>query len=258
MLVSSEYETRKRWVDDQLRTANWVLGDPTSVVEEYEIEAIEPDDPLAAPTGKSRTLYADYVLLVRGHVVAIVEAKKASVDARLGQEQALQYAQHIQRHQAGRLPFLFCTNGHEIWLWDAEDRPLTKVQGFPTPPDLEWWDFRREQRRPLSAELIDTGIAGRDYQIAAIRSVLEGVEQKRRRFLLVMATGTGKTRTATALVDVLLRGHWAKRVLFLVDRVALRDQAIDAFREHLPDTPYWPRTEGSGVESAWDPNRRIY
>lgn len=81
---------------------------------------------------------------------------------------------------------------------------------------------RRRQRRPLSVEMIDTGIVGRGYQIAAIRSVLEGIEKKRRKFLLVMATGTGKTRTATALIDVLSRARWAKRILFLVDRVALR------------------------------------
>ncbi len=259
MTVSSESETRKRWIDDQLRTACWVLGDPTSVVEEYAINETEEDAAATAvQMGKARVLYADYALIVRGRVVAVVEAKQASVDSRLGQEQVLQYARHIQRHQGGRLPFLLCANGHETWLWDAEERPPEMVRGFPTPQDIEWWDFRREHRRPLSEELIDTGIAGRDYQIAAIRAVLEGMERKRRRFLLVMATGTGKTRTATALIDVLLRGHWAKRVLFLVDRVALRDQAVEAFREHLPDTPYWPRAEGGGAESTWDPNRRIY
>ena len=113
---------------------------------------------------------------------------------------------------------------------------------------------RHRRRR----ERIDTNIAGREYQIGAIRAVLEGVETRRRRFLLVMATGTGKTRTAMGLIDVLLRAHWAKRILFLVDRVALRDQAIDAFREHLPDSPYWPRSEGHSVETTWAGNRRLY
>lgn len=80
---------------------------------------------------------------------------------------------------------------------------------------------------------------------------------RRRHFLLVMATGTGKTRTAMGLIDVLLRAHWARRVLFLVDRIALRDQAVDAFREHLPSSPYWPRTEGHRVETAWAANRRL-
>ena len=96
---------------------------------------------------------------------------------------------------------------------------------------------RRESRGPLSVELIDTAIAGRDYQIAAIRSVLEGIEARKRKFLLVMATGTGKTRTAAALVDVLMRAKWARRVLFLVDRIALRQQALEAFQEHVPSEP---------------------
>ena len=156
------------------------------------------------------------------------------------------------------MPLVLYTNGHDTWMWESEFYPPAKVRGFPSPLDLDWLDQRRATRKPLSVELIDTGIAGRDYQVAAIRSVLEGVEARRRKFLLVMATGTGKTRTAMGLIDVLLRAHWAKRVLFLVDRVALRDQAIDAFREHLPDSPYWPRTEGHRVETEWAANRRLY
>jgi type I restriction enzyme R subunit len=114
--------------------------------------------------------------------------------------------------------------------------------------------LRRESRRPLSTELINTDIAGRDYQIAAIRSMLEGIEAKRQKFLLVMATGTGKTRTAAALMDVLMRARWAKRILVLVDRVALRDQALEAFREHIPSEPTWPQTG----EKTFSKDRRIY
>jgi len=95
-------------------------------------------------------------------------------------------------------------------------------------------------RNPLADELINTDIAGRDYQIRAIRSVLESIESKTRDFLLVMATGTGKTRTAIALVDVLMRAAHIERVLFLVDRIALREQALSAFKEHLPNEPRWP------------------
>ena len=94
--------------------------------------------------------------------------------------------------------------------------------------------LRSDARKPLSVELINARISGRDYQIAAIRAVLEGSEAKATKFLLVMATGTGKTRAAVSLIDVLFRARWAKRVLFLVDRIALRDQALDAFKEFMP------------------------
>jgi type I restriction enzyme R subunit len=114
--------------------------------------------------------------------------------------------------------------------------------------------LHRESRRPLSVELINGSIVERDYQFAAIRSVLEGAEAKHRTFLLVMATGTGKTRTAVALLDVLIRARWAKRVLFLVDRIALRDQALDAFKEHLASEPRWPQPE----EKAFAKDRRVY
>ena len=98
----------------------------------------------------------------------------------------------------------------------------------------------------MSVELINTDIAGRDYQIAGIRSILEGIEAKKQKFLLVMATGTGKTRTAAALFDVLIRARWAKRILFLVDRVALANQALEAFKEHIPSEPVYPKDGPDG------------
>lgn len=106
--------------------------------------------------------------------------------------------------------------------------------------------------------MINTVISGRDYQIAAIRSILEGIEQKHRKFLLVMATGTGKTRTAVSLLDALMRARWAKRVLFLVDRIALRDQALGAFDEFLPTEPRWPGKQGSTIEKTFQRDRRVY
>lgn len=107
--------------------------------------------------------------------------------------------------------------------------------------------YVRRNRKPLTHELINTEIAGRDYQIRAIRSVLEGIEAKKRDFLLVMATGTGKTRTCIAMVDALMRAGHAEKILFLVDRIALREQALAAFKEHLPHEPRWPNT-GEKVE----------
>ncbi len=260
--MTTEFETRKELIDAALRLAGWNLDDPTQVIEEHEIDLVAAGAavPMAADVSDpfAGREFADYVLLVRGRIAAVVEAKKTSRDPRVGQEQALQYAQHIQAIRGGPIPLVFYTNGLDLWSWDSDSYPPVQVRGYPTPLDLEWLDQRRQGRKPLSVELIDPSIAGRGYQIAAIRSILERIEARRRRFLLVMATGTGKTRTAMGLIDVLQRAHWAKRVLFLVDRIALRDQAIDAFREHLPGSPYWPRTKDHRVETKWSANRRLY
>ncbi len=257
----TEDATRTQLIDTQLALAGWDVADPTQVVEEYPVDPSSSGGVGSMAVAESSPHYgqrADYALLLRGRVVAVVEAKRTSKDAHLGQEQGLQYAQAIQKVQGGPIPLVLFTNGHEIYLWESEFYPPSKVRGFPGPLDLEWLDQRRQGRKPLSVEMIDRDISGRDYQIRAIRSVLEGIEARRQRFLLVMATGTGKTRTAMGLIDVLQRAHWAKRVLFLVDRIALRDQAVDAFREHLPDSPYWPRTEGHRTETTWASNRRLY
>jgi type I restriction enzyme R subunit len=261
--VSSEAKARKELIDPLLRRAGWRVGDPSHVSEELHLEA--PPDPSGAgrtaesgPPQRAKGLEADYALLNRGRVLAIVEAKRPSSDPRIADEQALTYLRAVQARQGGLPPFHIVTNGHVTRFWESDFYPPVDVHGFPTPDELDWMDQRREQRRPLSVELIDTAIAGRDYQIQAIRAILESIEKRRRNFLLVMATGTGKTRTAMALIDVLQRAHWVRRVLFLVDRVALRDQAIEAFKDHLPDSPYWPRVEGDDVESDWAANRRLY
>ena len=261
--MSTEAEARKTLIDPQLRLAGWRVGDPSHVAEEFQVDGLA--DPSGAgmvaesgPAWKRTSLAADYALMNRGRVLAVVEAKRPSSSPRIAEEQSLTYVRAIQARQGGKLPFLLVSNGHEIWLWESDFYPAVKVLGFPTPDDLEWMDQRRDQRRPLSVELINTSIAGRDYQIQGIRALLESIEKRRRTFLLVMATGTGKTRTAMALIDVLQRAHWVRRVLFLVDRIALRDQAIEAFRDHLPDSPYWPRVEGEDVESEWASNRRLY
>jgi type I restriction enzyme R subunit len=141
--------------------------------------------------------------------------------------------------------------------WNVDDPGQVvqeKIVGFPTLDDLERLYFIRQHRKPLADELINTDIAGRDYQIRAIRAVLEAIELKKRDFLLVMATGTGKTRTAIALIDVLLRAAHIERVLFLVDRIALREQALTAFKEHLPNEPRWPKMG----EKLITKDRRIY
>ena len=168
--------------------------------------------------------FSDYGLLLHRLPIAVVEAKKTSTHAALGKEQALQYAQNLEQIH-GVLPFVLYTNGYNIYFWESGFYPPVKVHSFPTRDDLEWMHQRREQRKQLSVESINTAIVDRDYQIAAIRTIFESLEAKHRKSLMVMATGTGKTRTAIALIDLLIRARWAKRVLFLVDRIALQEQA---------------------------------
>lgn len=250
----NEGATRKAIIDRRLELAGWNINDRSQVVEEFNIIVTDNvvQEPPAPYFGRQ---FSDYVLLGKdGKPLAVVEAKKASVDANIGKEQAKQYCYNIQKQFGGELPFCFYTNGHDIYFWDLDNYPPKKVYGFPTRDDLERYTYIRKGRKSLSGEFINTKIAGRDYQIGAIRAVMEAVEKRKRRFLLVMATGTGKTRTCIALVDALMRTNWAERVLFLVDRIALRDQTLDAFKEHLPNELRWPKQGEKEIGKG----RRIY
>jgi type I restriction enzyme R subunit len=250
----NEAKTRQEIIDKRLARAGWLVDHPGMVTQEFDI-FLGPDAVKETQSPYGGHQFSDYVLLKKDSTPqAVVEAKKTSRDAQLGQEQALQYAQNIQKTQGGDLPFIFYTNGHDIFFWDSENYPPQKVYGFPTRDDLEHMEFRRKEKRPLSPELINSDIAGRSYQIEAIRTILERIEQSRRKMLLVMATGTGKTRTAIALIDVLMRARRVKRVAFLVDRIALRNQALDACKEHLPNAPVWPQLG----ETDFATDRRIY
>lgn len=255
----SESQTRKEIIDVRLSKAGWNVNDPSQVTEELDIitDQKKAEDPSEIYSGH---LFSDYALLGKdGYPLAVVEAKKSSRNAEEGKIQALEYAHSIKANNSDKdLPFVMYTNGHDIFFWNSELYPPRKVYGFPTRDDLERLRFIRGNSVSLSEELINTDISGRPYQIAAIRSVLEGIERKRRRFLLVMATGTGKTRTCVSLIDVLMRTNWVQRVLFLVDRIALRDQALDAFKEFLPNAPVWPKREGNSVEKEFAVDRRVY
>ena len=250
--MKNEKLTRKEIIDNLLKQADWNVTDRTQVIEEFDIHLTVVEEPTTPYAGHQ---YSDYVLLGKdGKPLAVVEAKKTSVDAALGREQAKQYCYNIQSTQGGELPFCFYTNGHDIYFWDLDNYPPKKVYGFPTRDDLERYAYIRKARKQLAGELINTKIAGRNYQIASIRAVMEAVEKRKRKFLLVMATGTGKTRTCIALVDALMRAGWAERVLFLVDRIALRDQTLEAFKEHLPNEPRWPKQGEKEIAT----DRRIY
>lgn len=252
--MSNEKSTRKEIIDARLSKAGWKVNDRTQVVLEFDIVvdpslAKDPENPYAGHQ------FSDYVLLGKdGKPLAVVEAKKTSRDAAIGREQAKQYCTNIQKVTSGDLPFCFYTNGHDIFFWDLDHYPPKKVYGFPTRDDLERFSYLRKARKNLSAELINSKIAGRDYQIRAIRAVMESIERRNQKFLLVMATGTGKTRTCIALVDALMRAGWAERILFLADRIELQNQALDAFKEFLPNEPRWPKSH----EKELATDRRIY
>jgi len=250
--LKNEKLTRKEIIDNRLKKAGWNVTDRTHVIEEFDIHLTVVQEPTTPYAGHQ---FSDYVLLGKdGKPLAVVEAKKTSVDAAIGREQAKQYCNNIQKTQGGELPFCFYTNGHDIFFWDLDNYPPKKVHGFPTRDDLERYSYIRNSRKTLAGELINTKIAGRDYQIGSIRAVMEAVEKRKRKFLLVMATGTGKTRTCIALVDALMRAGWAERVLFLVDRIALRDQTLEAFKEFLPNEPRWPKQGEKNIAT----DRRIY
>jgi type I restriction enzyme R subunit len=254
-MSKSEAQTRSELIDQQLSQSGWNVKDPTQVIEEFDILTALPQGVAEPRTPYEGHQFSDYVLLGKDRKpLAVVEAKKSSKDAAIGREQAKQYCYNIQSQLGGELPFCFYTNGLETHFWDLGNYPPRKVVGFPTRDDLERFAYIRRNRKPLTQEFINTSIAGRDYQIRAIRAVLEGIEQQKRDFLLVMATGTGKTRTCIAMADALMRAGHAEKILFLVDRIALREQALAAFKEHLPNEPRWPNVG----EKLFAKDRRIY
>jgi len=252
--LKTERHTRKEIIDIRLKQAGWNVSDRTQVVEEFDIiydKQVVSD----IQTSYSAHQASDYVLLGKdGKPLAVVEAKKTSADATVGEEQAKQYTYNIQKQYNCELPFCMYTNGHDIYFWDLENYIPRKIFSFPTRSDLERMAFIRKNKKPLADELINTNIAGRPYQIQAIRAVFEAMEERKRKFLLIMATGTGKTRTCIAMVDGLMRAGWISRVLFLVDRIALRDQAIEAFKDNAPQYSVWPQTGETKIAT----DRRIY
>lgn len=221
----SEAETRHYLIDVDLRRAGWSLNQLRD--REYEITGM----PNAKGVG-----YADYVLWGDdGKPLAVVEAKKTTVDPEAGRQQAKLYADGLERMH-GQRPVIFYTNGYEIRIWDDLAYPPRRVAGFYKKEELQRLILRRSQRSPLDVARIRETIVERYYQKRAIGGVFAHFGQSRRKALLVMATGTGKTRTAIALVDALQRAGWVKRALFLADRVSLVNQAVNAFKKHLPES----------------------
>lgn len=220
----SEYETRKKYIDLELKLAGWDFD--TNITEELKLTGM--------PNNKNEG-YADYVLFGKnGLPLAVVEAKRTSVDPRVGQNQAKLYADCIENEYHQR-PVIYYTNGFEIYMWDDMNYTPRKVAGFYTQDELQLLINRRNSRQSLEHIFVDDKITNREYQLEAIKSVCETFDEGHRKALIVMATGTGKTRTAISIVDVLSDKEWVKNVLFLADRTVLVKQAKNNFTKLLPN-----------------------
>ena len=239
--LSSEFteaETRKHIIDVDLREAGWNNLN-TGRDLEYPVIGM----PLTADNPRGNG-FVDYVLWDdNGKPLALIEAKKTTKDLEIGKHQASLYATCLEKMH-GQRPVIFYTNGYETKLWDDHFYSAPRrVYGFYTKEELQWLIQKRATIKDLRKATINTDIVNRAYQFEAINRVAEtfvtdganGICGNKRRALLVMATGSGKTRTAAALVDVLFKNNWAKRVLFLADRNALVRQAKNNFNEYLPD-----------------------
>ena len=224
----SEWETRKQFIDVDLKELGWKFdGEDADVWEEYQV------DDMTGVLGQKG--YIDYVLFGKdGLPLAIIEAKRTSKDPNNGRKQVSLYADCLER-KFGRRPMMFTSNGYETYFWDDKSGPQRRVSGMFSKSDLQKLMNRRAERKVLSTIPIDDKITDRYYQKEAIRAVCDHVEQGYRKNLLVMATGTGKTRTAASIVDVFSRAGHATNILFLADRTALVKQAKDDFKNYLPD-----------------------
>ena len=220
----NEAQTRTDLIDLMLEEAGWDLTDARD--REFEVAGMPSDSGVG---------FVDYVLWGQdGKPLALVEAKRTKVNPLTGKRQAELYANCLEA-QFGQRPLIFYTNGFEHWFWDDTNYPARKISGFLKHDEMQTIIQRRQTQKPLEGIAVNPDISDRYYAERAIRRVCESFEHdKQRKALLVMATGSGKTRMAIALSDLLMRGGWVKRVLFLADRTSLVKQATDAFKEHLP------------------------
>lgn len=221
----SENQTRDYFIDLLLKEAGWPLDQPS-----------DREFPVTGMPNEKGEGFVDYVLWGSdGKPLGLVEAKRTRRDSRVGQQQAKLYADCLEGTY-GQRPIIFTSNGYKHWIWDDFMYAPRRVQGFYKKPELELLIQRRKSRRSLAEATINDSIVERYYQTRAIRRIGEAFENDNERHaLLVMATGSGKTRTVIALSDLLIRCNWVKRVLFLADRVALVNQATNAFKAFLPD-----------------------
>ena len=221
----SEAQTRKKYIDVALKEAGWVIGN--NVTEE---------EPVTGMPNSTGTGYVDYVLWGKDNLpLAVVEAKKASVDTMVGSQQAKLYADCLQ-NKYGRRPLIFTTNGFEFFYTnDFMGYPRREVSGFFSQEELQLEMDGRKQRIPLENIKISDDITNRPYQKEAVMAVCDAIMNKHRKMLIVQATGSGKTRVSISIVDVLRRHNYVKNILFLADRTALVKQAKNNYSNLLPD-----------------------
>lgn len=219
----SEIETRKKYIDLDLKIAGWEFN--RNIVEELEVDGMPNNTGIG---------YVDYVLMgTNGKPVGLVEAKRPSKDSRVGQQQAKIYADCLEQ-KYGQRPIIYYSNGFDIIMWDDKNYPPRKVSGYYTQDELQLIIDRRTLKKDLQNITIDEKIANRTYQQEAIKAFCDDLSNNQRKGLLVMATGTGKTRTAISIVDVLTNCNWVKNILFLADRTELVKQAKKSFNKLIP------------------------
>ena len=237
--VKTEDETRRTIIDLDLKAMGWT----------FDVDCMREVPVIGMPSTSGKG-FADYVLYGRDHKpLAVIEAKKTTVSPEAGREQARIYADCFEQ-MTGQRPLIFYTNGYDTYFWDDLHYPPRQVYSVFSQDDLQRIVSRRTQARTFETLKINPAITDRAYQKEAIHSVCTAFAAHRRKALLVMATGTGKTRTVISLVDVLLSHGWITNILFLADRIELVRQAKQAFTEHLPNLSTCNLLERDGSSSA--------
>ena len=240
----NEKQTRDRLIDIDLQEMGWDLSHADAI--EYPVTGMPK---AVSPSGRGKI---DYVLWDdNGLPLAIVEAKRSRTNPQAGQQQAKLYADCLEQ-KFNQRPIIFYSNGYQTYIWDDLNYPPREIHGFLKKEELQYLIWQRNNSKPLHELEINPNIAGGDriYQTEAIRRISETFSQRSRKALLVMATGTGKTRTAIALVDLLLKANRVKRILFLADRTSLVIQAQRAFNKHLPDLNTVNLTQEKDIQGA--------
>lgn len=232
-LAFDEETTRQRLIDAMLASVGWNVGQGGASTGEVgqEIQVTQSQN-------KTGIGFADYVLWGDDDKpLAVIEVKRTAKDADAGRTQAKLYADGFE-HKYGQRPVIFYTNGFDIYIWDdAQKQTPRKLFGFYSKASLQYLIFQRNEKLALDTLTPKSEIAGRMYQVETIKRICERFSLGYRKSLVVLATGTGKTRVAVSLCELLSRARWAKRILFLCDRRELRKQADDVFKEFLPGEP---------------------
>jgi Type I site-specific restriction-modification system, R (restriction) subunit and related helicases len=259
MLNLNELQTRKQKIDVLLKEHGWDVSDRSKVIAEVDTKQSDFKKQLYKQVNETlkndlESKYVDYLLLDSlGNPIAIIEAKRTSKDPIVGQKQAEQYADDIKA-QTGKDVFIYLSNGYEIWFWDRVRYPMRQVKGFHAQKDLERMDYQIQSGKIEHDIEVNADIVDRAKSIEVTKRVVEHIRKGHRKALVVMATGTGKTRVAMAIIDQLMREGRVQNVLFLADRQELRKQAYDnGFMKFFPD-----ESKEKILSGNYDPNKRLY